>query len=122
MRVVEQSVGKEGGRKIAHLDTHLGEATEDLNLVLGDQLRERNEESNLESHQSVVAHSVPVPLVSSLLLSQYARNAHEEARVSEDDALDDVDCDGDDIRSYDDNGDKLEELGLAPDAFEVAAC
>lgn len=46
--------------KKTHLNTHLGEAAEDLNLVLGDELGEGDEESHLQSHQAVITHAVPI--------------------------------------------------------------
>lgn len=42
------------------LDAHVEQTAKDLDLVFGNQLRERNEEADLEGRQAVVRHAVAV--------------------------------------------------------------
>ena len=65
---------------LAHLYANLDEPAKDLDLVLGDELGEGDEEADLEGLQSVVVH-----------LEQ------EQRRVAEHNGLDHVDSHGDDV-------------------------
>ena len=57
-----------------------------------------------------------------LALSMNERGySQEQSGVAEDVALEDVDNDRDDIARDSDDGDKLEELELAPDALKVSS-
>ena len=65
---------------VAYLHANLDESAKDLNLVLWDELGEGDEESNLESLQSVVVHLV-----------------QEQASVAEYDSFNHVASDGDNV-------------------------